>query len=398
MFRFLTAGESHGPALSIIVDGLPSGLDVSAAAIDADLIRRQAGYGRGGRMVIEQDRARIIGGVRHGRTLGGPVALIIENRDWPNWSVAMSAEPPETSAAASGDSQDAVLRRVRHPRPGHADLAGALKHGTHDVRDVLERASARETASRVAAGALARALLARFGIAIASHTVRVGGVALEKGTQIPWDMIVRIPAAAPLRCVDPAVEKRMIEAIDLARAGRDSLGGASQVVARGVPPGLGSCRLWDTRLEARLGQALLSIHAVKAVEIGDGVAAAGELGSRVHDEIHYDSGARRFFRETNRAGGLEGGMTNGEEIRATIFLKPLSTLPRPLRSVDLVDKSEVEATVERTDTCVVAAAGVIAEAMTAIVLAEAFMEKFGGDSIAETERNVRGYLDQVRAF
>jgi len=396
MFRFLTAGESHGPALSIIVDGLPSGLDVSAAAIDADLIRRQAGYGRGGRMTIEQDRARILGGVRHGRTLGGPVAILIENRDWPNWTVAMSVEPP--ASAAAGEDQDAAFRRVRHPRPGHADLAGALKHGTHDVRDVLERASARETASRVAAGALARALLAHFGIAIASHTVRVGGVALEKETQVAWDLITRIPADAPLRCVDPAVEKQMIAEIDRARAARDSLGGASQVVARGVPPGLGSCRLWDTRLEARLGQALLSIHAVKAVEIGDGIAAAGETGSRVHDEIHYDGGARRFFRKTNRAGGIEGGMTNGEEIRATIFLKPLSTLPRPLHSVDVVDKSDVEATVERTDTCVVAAAGVIAEAMMAIVLAEAFLEKFGGDSIAETGRNVQGYLDQVRSY
>lgn len=392
MFRFLTAGESHGPALSVIVDGLPSGLEISADAIDFDLKRRQAGYGRGGRMTIEQDHAKILGGVRHGRTLGGPVALVIENRDWPNWTEAMSVEPP------SGAADDAALRRVRHPRPGHADLAGALKHGTHDVRDVLERASARETTSRVAAGALARALLARFDIAIASHTVAVGAVALEDGTQLPWDVIARVPADSPLRCADPAAEKKMMAAIDQARAARDSLGGASQVVARGVPPGLGSCRLWDTRLEARLGQALLSIHAVKAVEIGDGIAAAALPGSRVHDEIHYDAGQRRFYRRTNRAGGIEGGMTNGEEVRATVFLKPLSTLPRPLHSVDLVDKTEVEATVERTDTCVVPAAGVIAEAMAAIVLAEAFLEKFGGDSIAETERNVRGYLDQVRAF
>jgi len=392
MFRFLTAGESHGPALSVIVDGLPSGLDLAAGQIDADLGRRQAGYGRGGRMAIEQDRVRIIGGVRLGRTLGGPVALVIENRDWPNWTEAMSVEPPSVS------HDDAALRRVRHPRPGHADLAGALKHNTHDVRDVLERASARETTGRVAAGAIARALLSRFGIAIASHTVAVGGVALDKGNQVPWDDIVRIPADSPLRCADPAVEKKMIAEIDAARGARDSLGGASQVVARGVPPGLGSCRLWDTRIEARLGQALLSIHAVKGVEIGDGIAAAALRGSRVHDEIHYDDAKKRFFRKTNRAGGIEGGMTNGEEVRATLFLKPLSTLPQPLHSVDLVDKSEVEATVERTDTCVVPAAGVIAEAMTAIVLTEAFLEKFGGDSIDETARNVKGYLDQVRAF
>ncbi len=393
MFRFLTAGESHGPALTVIVDGLPAGLAVSAERIDEDLGRRQKGYGRGGRMKIENDQARITGGVRLGRTLGGPVSLMLENRDWPNWTTAMSV-----AAAPDGSTDDATLKRVRHPRPGHADLAGALKHGTHDVRDVLERASARETASRVMAGSLARQFLEVFAIRIASHTIGVGSVRLARERDVSWEEIASIPAGSPLRCVDRKTESSMEAEVDRARAAKDSLGGIFQVVARDVPPGLGSCRLWDTRLEARLGQALLSIHAVKAVEIGEGVAAASLTGSRVHDEIHYDKTTRRFFRRTNRAGGLEGGMTNGEEIRATAYLKPLSTLPQPLRSVDVVDKSEVRASVERTDTCVVAAAGVIGEAMTAIVLTEAFLEKFGGDSMTETERNYLGYRDQLQAY
>ena len=392
MFRFLTAGESHGPALTIIVDGLPAGLPVTAASINADLRRRKQGHGRGGRMAIETDEVKILGGVRLGRTLGGPVAMQIDNLDWPDWSEAMSVEPPPPG------STDAALRRVRHPRPGHADLAGALKYDTHDVRDVLERSSARETTSRVAAGALARRFLARFGIEIASHTLAVGSVAISREAEVAWERIAAIPPDSPLRCVDPAVQQAMIDEVDRARAAKDSLGGVFQVAARGVPPGLGSSRLWDTRLEARLGQALLSIHAVKAVEIGDGIAAAGCPGSKVHDEIHYDDAGRRFHRRTNRAGGIEGGMTNGEEIRATAYLKPLSTLPRPLQSVDLVDKRAVGAVVERTDTCVVPAAGVIGEAMTAIVLTEAFLEKFGGDSVGEVERNHRGYLEQLEAF
>jgi len=393
MLRFLTAGESHGPALSLILDGLPAGVDISPQEIDHQLRRRQAGYGRGGRMTIEKDEVEITGGVRLGRTLGGPVAITIRNRDWVNWTEAMRVEAPGSSS-----TDDAALRRVRHPRPGHADLAGALKTGTHDARDVLERASARETTSRVAAGALARQFLGAFGIELASHTLGVGGVLAPRDTEVPWETIAAIPDDAPLRCADPALEAEMIREVDRARAAKDSVGGIFQVVARGVPPGLGSCRLWDTRLEARLGQALLSIHAVKAVEIGDGVAGAARFGSQVHDEIHYDAARRRFHRRTNRAGGLEGGMTNGEEVRATAYLKPLSTLPRPLRSVDLIDKSAVEATVERTDTCVIAAAGVIGEAMTALVIAEAFLEKFGGDSMVETRRNYDGYLDQLEAY
>jgi len=394
LFRFLTAGESHGPALTIIVDGLPAGLDVSIEGINDDLQRRQGGYGRGGRMSIEQDTVRIQGGVRLGRTMGGPVAMVIENRDWANWTEAMRVEPPTPGTS----TDDETLRRVRQPRPGHADLAGALKHFTHDARDVLERASARETAARVAAGALARQLLLRFGIEIASHTVGVGRVSMPRDHQVTWEAIASLHVGSPLRCVDPVIEARMIGEIDRARAAKDSVGGAFQVVARGVPPGLGSCRLWDTRLEGRLGRALLSIHAVKAVEIGDGVAAASACGSEVHDEVFYEEAERRFYRRTNRAGGIEGGMSNGEEIRATAWLKPLSTLPKPLRSVDLIDKSISEAAVERTDTCVVAAAGVIGEAMTSVVLAEAFLEKFGGDSIAEIERNRDGYLRQIEEF
>lgn len=396
MFRFLTAGESHGPALTIIVDGLPAGLSITEAAVNEQLARRQGGYGRGGRMTIEKDEVRITSGVRLGKTLGSPVAMTIENRDWPNWTEAMRLAAPESGRP--GGDEDAALRRVRAPRPGHADLAGALKSGTHDVRDVLERASARETTSRVAAGALARQLLAFFGIRISSHTIGVGAVSMPRDREVPWDAIAAIAADSPLRCADPHVETAMIAEVDRARANRDSLGGIFQVAARDVPPGLGSCRLWDTRLEARLGQALLSIHAVKAVEIGDGIVAASRFGSHVHDEIYHDGVSHRFYRKTNRAGGIEGGMTNGEEVRATAYLKPLSTLPRPMHSVDLVDKSEVEATVERTDTCVIAAAGVIGEAMTAIVLAEMFLEKFGGDSIAETGRNFEGYLKQLEAY
>lgn len=390
MLRLLTAGESHGPGLTVIIDGLPAGLEVSIEAIRADLRRRQGGYGRGGRMAIESDEPRVTSGMRFGRTLGSPVAIAIENHDAVNWADAMSL----TSAPAD----PAARRAVRWPRPGHADLAGALKTGTHDARDVLERASARETTARVAAGALARMLLARFGIEVASHTLAVGNVSVPREAEIPWDEVRAIPADSVLRCADPQVERAMAAAIDAARAAQDSVGGVFQVVVRGLPPGLGSCRQWDTRLEARLGQALLSIPAVKGVEIGDAVASAGRRGSEVHDAIGYDAAARRFSRPTNRAGGIEGGMTNGEEVRATAYLKPISTLPRPLPTVDLVDKTPAEAAVERTDTCVIAAAGVIGEAMAAWVFAGAFLEKFGGDAIPEIDRNLRGYLAQLESY
>jgi len=391
MIRLLTAGESHGPGLTVILDGLPAGLEVSLDAVNDDLRRRQGGYGRGGRMAIEKDEARVTGGLRFGRTMGGPLCLLLENRDWPSWAEAMRV-------AAGPEPDEAARRRVRAPRPGHADLAGALKHDTYDARDVLERASARETAARVAAGGVLRQFLKHFGIEVASHTLAVGDVAMPGGTELPWEAIVSIPPDSPMRCADASVEPRMIAAVDRARAAQDSVGGAFQVVARGVPPGLGSCRQWDTRLEARLGQALLSIQGVKGVEIGEAVAGAALPGSKVHDEIDYDAVTRRFRRATNRAGGIEGGMSNGEEVRATAWLKPLSTLPRPLRTVDLETKRPALAAVERTDTCVVPAAGVIGEAMTSLVLAEAFLEKFGGDAMEETARNHRAYLARLEAY
>ncbi len=390
--RFLTAGESHGPLLTVIVDGLPAGLEVEAARIDADLKRRQGGYGRGGRMKIEDDRVRITGGVRHAVTMGGPVSLLIENRDFSSWSIAMSPEPPAPGTPL------AELRSITNPRPGHADLAGALKYDQHDIRNVLERASARETAARVAAGALARLLLEAVNLRVLGHTVAVGEAALPPDRRVLWEEIEAIPHDSPLRCVDVSVETSMMAEIDSARKSRDSLGGAFQVVARGVPPGLGSSRQWDTRLEAKLGRAILSIHAIKAVEIGEGVAAASRRGSAVHDEIYYDRNVRRFYRKTNRAGGIEGGMTNGEEVRVTGYMKPLSTLPRPLRTVDVSTKDDAEAVVERTDTCAIASAGIIGEAMVALVLADAVLEKFGGDHVAEMRRNWATYMAQVREF
>jgi chorismate synthase len=390
--RFLTAGESHGPLLTVIVDGLPAGVPIDPGRIDRELTRRQGGYGRGGRMKIEKDSARITGGVRHGRTMGGPVSLLVENRDHASWSAAMSAEPP-----AAG-TQEADLRRVSNPRPGHADLAGALKFDRHDARDVLERASARETTARVAAGALAKILLHEMRIEVLSHTTRVGEVALPIDRAVTWPEIAAIPDGSPLRCADASLETSMMAEIDKAQKDKDSLGGAFEVVAHGVPPGLGSTRQWDTRLDARLAQAVMSIHAVKAVEVGEGFASASRRGSKAHDEIFYDGGRRLFYRNTNRAGGVEGGMTNGEEVRVRGYMKPLSTLPRPLHTVDLVTKEETSAVVERTDTCAVAAAGVIGEAMVALVLADALLEKFGGDSLAEICRNHAAYMIQVREF
>jgi chorismate synthase len=372
-----------------ILDGIPAGLPLLAQAIDHDLARRQQGYGRGGRMAIEQDRVRILSGVRHGRTLGSPIGLIIPNRDWENWRTAMSVEPVE------GD--DGTLRRVTRPRPGHADLAGALKYDTHDARDILERASARETTARVAVGAVCRAFLEALGAAIRSHTIALGPVACPPGTETSWEAI-GAAEGTPLRCADPEITRRMIEEIDRAKKAGDSVGGAFQVVARGVPPGLGSHRHWDQRLSARLLMALGSIPSIRAVSLGAGADAAGAHGSEFHDPIEYDAAARRFRRPTNHAGGIEGGMSNGEEIRARVEVKPLSTLPRPLKSTDLATKEAFDAQVERTDVSAIAAAGVIGEAMTAYVLAEACLEKFGGDSISETTRNHRAYLDALRDY
>jgi chorismate synthase len=389
MFRFTTAGESHGRALVAIVEGLPAGLPVEVEQINHELERRQWGYGRGGRMKIERDRVEILSGVRHGLTLGSPLALMIENKDWANWTEVMSVEavdvPPEKS------------RRVKRPRPGHADLAGGQKFGARDLRNVLERASARETAARVACGALAKQLLAVFGVELRSHVIQLGGIP-DKPLELAWDTITAIPDDAPLRCADAEAQARMVALVDEKRREGDTLGGIFEVVARGVVPGLGSHTAWDLKLDGRLAQAVMSIPAVKAVAIGAGTEASNLPGSEVHDEIAYDEANSQFIRQTNRAGGLEGGITNGEELRVRGHLKPISTLRRALRSVDIDTKKEESASFERSDITAVPAAGVIGEAMVALVLAQAMREKFGGDSLGEMRHNFDGYREQLRGY
>ncbi|HXK10353.1 MAG TPA: chorismate synthase [Vicinamibacteria bacterium] len=382
MLRFLTAGESHGPGLTVVVDGLPAGVPVDREAIDADLRRRQGGYGRGGRMKIETDTVEILGGVRHGRTLGSPVSLVVRNRDHESWRDVMSPDPQPDAARER--------RRLRYPRPGHADLAGALKYGTSDLRNVLERASARETTARVAAGALARSLLRAAGVEVRSHVVRIGAAAMPEGP-VAWGALDRVEAS-PVRCADEAVSAAMIAEIDRAKKDGDTVGGIVEVAARGVPPGLGSYVQWDRRLDGRIAQALMSIPAVKAVAIGEGFAGGTTRGSAFHDEILWDSSAG-LERPTNRAGGLEGGVSNGEEVRALAVVKPIPTLLIALRSVDLATKEPQKASVERSDTCVVPAAGVVAEAMLALVLADALLEKAGGDSVDE----LLAHLESTRA-
>ena len=393
MLRFLTAGESHGQALIATLDGIPAGLELDAGGIDAQLRRRQGGYGRGRRMAIESDRAEIFSGVRQGRTTGAPIALVVRNKDWVNWQQTMFPEP-EMPPGAAGARRVPVTR----PRPGHADLAGAIKYDHDDIRDVLERASARETAARVAAGTVARQLLGRFGVRIASHVWAIGGVQLPAGRVVSFEEARALPADAPLQCVDAATEQQMIAAIDAAREAGDTLGGAFEVIATGVPPGLGSYAQWDRKLDGRLAQALMCIPAIKAVGIGIGPDVAARPGSRVHDEIlpPPEEGPPRLVRPTNNAGGLEGGVTNGEEVRVTGFMKPISTLMKPLRSVDLATLDEAPAAIERSDVCAVPAAAVVGEAMAALVLAEAFLEKFGGDSIDEIERHYAATAEQVR--
>jgi chorismate synthase len=396
MLRFLTAGESHGPALVVIVDGLPAGLRVDVEGITRELRRRQGGYGRGQRMAIEADTAEVLSGVRAGETLGSPVALLIRNRDWKNWQQTMRVGP-EAQAGATGPARPPLTR----PRPGHADLAGGVKYERTDLRDVLERASARETAARVAAGALARQLLAHVGVAIGSHVIAVGDVVLPASRTVPFDEIVGLPDTSRLRCVDAATDEAMARAVDRAREAGDTLGGAFEVVAHGVPPGLGSHVQWDRKLDGRLAQALMSIPAIKAVGIGLGPEVARLPGSRVHDEI-VPAGAGGssgtlpgLSRPTNRAGGLEGGITNGEDVRVTAYMKPISTLMKPLRSVDLATLEPSAAAIERSDVCAVPAAAVVGEAMVALVLADALLERFGGDSVAAIERamaGARGYL------
>ena len=388
MLRFLNAGESHGPALTVVVDGLPAGIPIDRAAIDADLRRRQGGYGRGGRMQIESDSVEVLSGVRHGVTLGSPVSLVIRNRDHENWRDVMSPDPQPPEAKAR--------RALKYPRPGHADLAGALKYLTDDLRDVLERASARETTSRVAAGALAKALLSTVGVEVRSHVVRIGEAAIPAPVPIAWDALASVEESG-VRCADAAAAAAMMRAIDAAKKAGNTVGGAFEVVARGVPAGLGSFSQWDRRLDGRLAQALMSIQAVKAVAIGAGFAAASTAGAAFHDEILFDDDAG-LHRGSNRAGGLEGGVTNGEELRAQAVVKPIPTLVMPLRSVDLRTKEPQAASVERSDTCVVPAAGVVGEAMVAWVLADAVLEKFGGDSLAELLDHLEATRARWKAF
>ena len=388
-----------------ILEGLPAGVPIETTGIDADLKRRMGGYGRGKRMKIEDDQARIVGGVRHGQTLGSPIAYLIENKDWPNWQHVMSAEGPaaqqrEGGAVAESGSvptRNSDPRRVSRPRPGHADLAGGLKYNRPDLRDVLERASARETASRVAAGALCKQFLAAFKVEIASHVVQIGGAAVAP-TGASFETIRATADDSPVRCVDESVARLMMEAIDKASDNLDTLGGVFEVVARNVPIGLGSHVQWDQKLDARIAHAMVSIPAQKAVEIGDGIWAASQHGSAVHDAITFDATSRTYERPTNRAGGTEGGVTYGGELRVRVYMKPLSTLRQPLASVDIDTGEAVEAVVQRSDVCAVPAAAVIGEAMLALVLADACIEKFGGDSLCETQRNWRGFLEQVREF
>jgi len=389
-FRFNTAGESHGKALVALCEGLPAGLPIDLDSINRQMWRRQQGYGRGGRMKIEKDEVEILSGVRHGKTLGTPVALLIRNRDFENWQDVMAVVPRDFL----NEKQE---RKLTRPRPGHTDLAGGLKYDTHDLRDILERASARETAARVAVGALARLLLKELGIEIASHTAMIGGVPTEP-IKATWEMISAITDESPLRCVDQKSETEMIALIDATKEAKDTLGGIFEVVARGVVPGLGSHTQWNKKLDGALAQAIMCIPAVKAVEIGMGVEVSRATGSRVHDEIGYNSTEGRFTRPTNRAGGIEGGITNGEEIRVLGHLKPISTLRRPLASVDVVTKEESAAAFERSDIVAVPAAGVIGEAMVAIVLADAAREKFAGDSLREMKRNFDGYVEQLRRY
>jgi chorismate synthase len=390
MLRFETAGESHGECLVAMLSGLPAGVPVSIQAIDRELWRRQQGYGRGGRMKIETDCAHIVSGVRHSKTIGSPIAVLIENKDWKNWTEALPVEDAEGA--------EDQKRPVTRPRPGHADLTGAIKYNFRDARYILERASARETAARVAVGALAKALLGELGMGVLSHVIQVGAARLSRA--VTWEELVELSRRHEvlLNCADAESEQQMKAAVDHAYRTGDTVGGVFEVVAHGVPPGLGSHITWDSRLDGRLAQAIVSMQAVKGVEVGLAAEGAQSYGSQVQDTIHYDREGRRFFRGANRAGGLEGGMTNGQDVVVRGFLKPISTLRRPLESVDLATREPALAAYERSDVAVVPAAGVIGEAMVALVLAAAALEKFGGDSLEETKRNYDGYLEQVKNF
>lgn len=395
MLTFLTSGESHGPQLTTIIDGLPAGLPIKVDEINYQLARRQKGYGRGGRMKIEHDTVEIVSGIRHGVLMGGPVTLVVRNRDWENWTRIMHPTDPIPDDLHLREER--LAHDTTRPRPGHADLAGAVKWNHHDMRNVLERASARETAARVAVGALARQLLEYFGVGFASHVVRIGPVALPRGYDTSSLARIReLTEASEVRCLDRATEDQMIAAIRAAKKARDSLGGVAEIVVGGLPVGLGGFSQWYHRLDGRLAGALMAIHSIKGVEIGLGFETAERRGSEVHDQIHFDPDGdprrKGFFRETNNAGGLEAGITNGEQLVIRMAAKPISTLNQPLQTVDVVSKEKAEAIVERTDNCVVPAVAVIGETVTALTLAEAFLEKFGADNLAETERNFTSFL------
>ncbi len=380
--HMITAGESHGPGLTCIIEGLPAGLAIEREAIDRDLARRQLGHGRGGRMKIERDRVEVTGGVRHGRTLGGPIALQVANRDYANWEERMNPWPVE-----------AEVREVHLPRPGHADLVGTQKYGLSDVRDVLERASARETAARVAGGAVAKAFVGVLGVDIFSHVIQITGVSAPRSDDLTPRDFEHVDDS-PVRCLDADAGRAMVAEIDRLRKANESLGGVFEVRAFGVVPGLGSHVSWEERLDGRLGHAMLSIQAIKAVAIGDGIEVAGLPGSQAHDEIFYD-GDRGYYRHTNRAGGLEGGMTTGSPLVVRASMKPLPTLTKPLRSVDISTHAPAEALRERTDSCTVPAAGVVGEAMVAFVLADAYRRKFGGDHIDDVRRALSAYQERI---
>ena len=386
MLRYLTAGESHGPQLTAIIEGLPAGLSLIEEMINVDLARRQGGYGRGGRMLIEKDRVEILSGVRWGETLGSPVTLCVKNSDWANWQEKMSSR---------AEHRDESLR-VTRPRPGHADLPGAIKYGQRDVRNILERSSARETTMRVAVGAVAKALLAEFGISVNGFVVELGGIPARRG-ELPLSELVKKAALSELFTFDAEAEKEMKALIDRTKEAGDTIGGVVEVEVSGVPVGLGSHVQWDRKLDARLAMALMSIQAIKGVESGMGFETARKPGSVVHDEIFHDQ-SRRFYRNTNNAGGIEGGISNGEDIILRCAMKPIPTLYKPLRSVDIDTKEAFEATVERSDTCAVPAASVVAEAVVAIEIACCFLEKFGGDSISELHRNYKGYKEYLQSF
>jgi chorismate synthase len=390
MIRYVTAGESHGQALIAWISGVPAGVPIDFEFVQRELHRRQLGHGRGGRQKIEKDRVEFLAGVRNGQTIGAPIALRIENRDWANWEKTLSVENPPDSESAQ--------RRLTAPRPGHADLAGAMKFNFHDARYILERASARETAARVAAGSIAKLLLGQFECGVLSHVIAVGKARLPRAAT--WSEIQSVceNLDSPLRCVDAATEALMKSEVDVVHRAGNTVGGIFEVVAHNVFTGLGTHAQWDEKLDARLAQAVMSIQAVKGVEIGAGISAATSYGSEVMDEIGYDAAAKRFTRASNRAGGLEGGITNGEDVIVRGYLKPISTLRTPLGTVDMVTKQPISAAYERSDVCVVPAGGVVGEAMVSLVLAQAMSEKFGGDSLGEMRRNFDGYARQIREF